>query len=362
MPATHLKYMTLDVFTSTVYAGNPLAVVFLPNDHTTNPITQRQKQTLAREFNFSETIFVHPPGANATSAKQRTIDIFTTTSELPFAGHPTIGAASWFLHHGPQAASSSFSTPNKEEEQVTHLVTKSGAIPISLAHQPSSSGPNNGGEGVVVARIAHNVHLHSKRFPLAELLRLHGSLAPFYTCASTSTEKEISFPIFSIVKGMTQVHVELPSLAALAAVTTAAGGELIGADSGYLDEGWDEGHCVVYFSVREVEDNEDNDDDDDQSGIRRPEVIRTRAVVGNLEDPATGSAASGLAAYLALSTPHTEKNIKKLMEFEVVQGVEMGRRSKIGVEVEMRDAETIAHVDLKGAAVKVSEGSIVVPP
>ena len=321
--ANHIRFVTLDVFTSQAYSGNPLGVVFLPDEKSSQipPLTQRQKQTIAREFNLSETIFVYP-GEGET----RTIDIFTTDMELPFAGHPTIGAASWFLSLGGTSS------------PVNRLITKSGEIPIAV----QQSGPSRGGG--VVAKIAHNVHLHSAKFPLRELLRLHPTLSPFFPADAEGSEA-VSFPVFSIVRGMTQIHVQLPSLEALAAVTPSAGGELVAADSGYLDEEWATGLALVYFYVRDVENSETG-----------ASVIRTRSIVGNLEDPATGSAASGLAAYLTLTGgqkgPH---------RYEIVQGVEMDRRSVIGVGVTVNEQGLIDTVELKGSAVKVSEGSILVP-
>ncbi|PLN81217.1 putative phenazine biosynthesis-like protein [Aspergillus taichungensis] len=321
--ANHIRFVTLDVFTSQAYSGNPLGVVFLPDENNSQipALTQRQKQTIAQEFNLSETIFVYP-GEGET----RTIDIFTTDMELPFAGHPTIGAASWFLSLGETSS------------PVNRLITKSGEIPIAV----QQSGPSRGGG--VVAKIAHNVHLHSAKFPLRELLRLHPSLSPFFPADAEGAEA-VSFPVFSIVRGMTQIHVQLPSLEALAAVTTSAGGELVTADSGYLDEEWATGLALVYFYVRDVENSETG-----------ASVIRTRSIVGNLEDPATGSAASGLAAYLTLKGgqkgPH---------KYDIVQGVEMGRRSVIGVGVTVNEQGLIDTVELKGSAVKVSEGSILVP-
>jgi len=80
-----LSFHTLDVFTEAPYAGNPLAVV-LGADH----LTTAQMQSIAREFNLSETIFVMAPRDTAHTARVR---IFFPTSEIPFAGHPTLGCA-----------------------------------------------------------------------------------------------------------------------------------------------------------------------------------------------------------------------------------------------------------------------------
>jgi trans-2,3-dihydro-3-hydroxyanthranilate isomerase len=78
----------VDVFTDKPLAGNQLAVVLDAKD-----IPVRLMQRIAREMNFSETTFVLPPEKPTHAAKVR---IFTPASELPFAGHPTIGTA-WVL-------------------------------------------------------------------------------------------------------------------------------------------------------------------------------------------------------------------------------------------------------------------------
>src|ERR1700742_5015018 len=79
------RFVTLDVFTGTRFAGNPLAVVLQPEGLDTPAM-----QTIAREFNLSETVFVSPPEDKSHRARIR---IFTPVSELPFAGHPTVGTA-----------------------------------------------------------------------------------------------------------------------------------------------------------------------------------------------------------------------------------------------------------------------------
>jgi trans-2,3-dihydro-3-hydroxyanthranilate isomerase len=79
------KYYTLDVFTDRPLAGNPLAVVI-----DSDGLDDDAMQAIAREFNLSETVFVLPPRDPVNTARIR---IFTPQAELPFAGHPTIGAA-----------------------------------------------------------------------------------------------------------------------------------------------------------------------------------------------------------------------------------------------------------------------------
>ena len=79
------RFVTLDVFTDTPFAGNPLAVVL-----DSEGLDDAAMQRIAGEFNLSETVFVLPPTEARHKARLR---IFTPTRELPFAGHPTLGAA-----------------------------------------------------------------------------------------------------------------------------------------------------------------------------------------------------------------------------------------------------------------------------
>lgn len=85
-------YLVLDVFTDTAFEGNPLAVV--PE---ANGLSDTQMQKIAAEFNLSETVFLLPAADANAAAKAR---IFTPRRELPFAGHPTIGAASVLAARG----------------------------------------------------------------------------------------------------------------------------------------------------------------------------------------------------------------------------------------------------------------------
>ncbi|NKC34377.1 PhzF family phenazine biosynthesis protein [Falsiroseomonas selenitidurans] len=80
-----MQFETCDVFTTTRHGGNPLAVV-----HGAAGLETAAMQAIAREFNLSETVFVLEAEAAAARARIR---IFTTARELPFAGHPNVGAA-----------------------------------------------------------------------------------------------------------------------------------------------------------------------------------------------------------------------------------------------------------------------------
>jgi trans-2,3-dihydro-3-hydroxyanthranilate isomerase len=80
-----LPYLILDVFTRTPLKGNGLAVI--PN---AAGLLDGEMQAIAREFNLSETVFICKPQNERNTASVR---IFTPHEELPFAGHPTVGAA-----------------------------------------------------------------------------------------------------------------------------------------------------------------------------------------------------------------------------------------------------------------------------
>lgn len=111
-----VPYHTLDVFTHRRFGGNPLAV--FPD---ARGIPEALLQTVARELNLSETVFVYPP---ATAAGTRRVRIFTPGAEVPFAGHPTVGTA-WFLVHAGEV------TP-PEGASAVRVVLEEGVGPVEV--------------------------------------------------------------------------------------------------------------------------------------------------------------------------------------------------------------------------------------
>ena len=318
-----LEFFTLDVFTSTRLEGNPLAVVRVPGS-LRDGLTQETKQRIAKEFNLSETVFLHEDdGGNdgrGPNARERRIDIFTTESEIPFAGHPTIGTAVLVRDHLQQTS-------------VNTLVARAG--PISL--QADAGGPER-----VRAGIPHDIHLHAKR--LADVVR---SDDPRLSPHPAIREAELRAPVFSIVNGMAFLLAKLPSLDVLAHVGRTPL-DLARIRDDLLDEGWRSGFIGRYYYVDVG--TEDGDGDGAEAGGRR---LRTRMVELNLEDPATGSAASALGSYLTL----TEE--KKGARFEITQGVEIGRKSVISVETTTRGGDgKLEEVWLGGTAVVVMSGTL----
>jgi trans-2,3-dihydro-3-hydroxyanthranilate isomerase len=90
-----LAYSVLDVFAERALEGNPLAVF-----HDARLLSDAEMQALARETNLAETTFIVPEDPEVEARDGVRVRIFTTQEELPFAGHPTLGTATWLhLHH-----------------------------------------------------------------------------------------------------------------------------------------------------------------------------------------------------------------------------------------------------------------------
>ena len=111
MPGTY-RYVVTDVFTDTPLQGNQLAVFTDARD-----IPEERLQPLAKEMAFSETVFVYPTDAEAHVR----IRIFTPASEIPFAGHPTLGTA--------------FVLAQPMQLEVIAIETGSGIVPVWLERE-----------------------------------------------------------------------------------------------------------------------------------------------------------------------------------------------------------------------------------
>ena len=284
-----LQFVELDVFTTERFAGNPLAIVHMPREH--SDLTHTQKQLIAKEFNLSETVFLHE-AADAESPIR--IDIFTVNAELPFAGHPTIGTGWYLLSKAP-------------ERDVVTLRTKAGDIPVR----------RDGSR--VRLRVPIDFKVHEPY--------IHPSLKGLQRKLTDADCVNAVEPVASVVKGMTFILLQVASEDALARMQPYP--ERFQITS--LGE-W-AGFVGVYAFFE-----------------RADGVVRTRMFDGMFEDSATGSAASTLAGWLAQKKGHGR------WQLDIVQGVEMGRRSEISVAVEVGSDARIQNIELGGAAVEVMEG------
>ena len=279
---TRLSFSTLDVFTATPFKGNQLAVVQVPASLS---LLQDAKQAIARESNFSETVFLHEatPGSS-----QHGLDIFTPEQELPFAGHPVIGTICKICQY-----------VNPPLNSVV-LLTKAGPI----------RGVYDGENKRAEAKIPHNVRIHKASVPGNVVLECQPHLMKLSASA-------MEVLLVSIVKGLTFLLVNLPSLTS----------HLEKLDPGCqvrirhlinLDHGWAPSFTGIYYYVIISDKNQD---------ITR---IRTRMFEPGIgEDPVTGSAACTLAAFLALK----DGRAKRTYRYAIEQGVEMDRAGEVHIRV-----------------------------
>ncbi|KAF2417517.1 Diaminopimelate epimerase-like protein [Tothia fuscella] len=306
MEKSGIDYATLDVFTKEKFTGNQLAVVHIPE----TGLSQELKQAIAAEFDYSETTFVEK--AKGEEGNVWNLNIFITTAELPFAGHPVIGTACYVL--------SALENENQEIVKGAFL-TKAGRV--ELEYDPA--------KGTAQAAIPHNIHIHEAPYLKNDLKRLQPSVGRLPEAS----------PVVSIVKGMTFVLVELDSLDSLQFVNTTP----------YhvntpFDEGWGDSFaaCYLYYKLPSSDSNSRN--------VR----LRTRMIESGLEDAATGSAACTLSSYLSM----VEGKAGETVKYEITQGVEMGRRSQIFVDIKLDGKNKVETVHLSGGAVQVMEGKLFV--
>lgn len=288
------RLYTLDVFTSKPLNGNPLAVVTDGDG-----LTQSTMQAVAREMNLSETVFVQRPTNNRALARLR---IFTTTHELPLAGHPVIGT--WFLlaELGVVPAS---------EGQVRVLQqTGAGILPVEFTFQ-------DGRPKLVTMtqKPAKFVRAAINRAALAGALGLKP--ADFAS----------DLPLEFVSTGISNLMLPLkrPGVLAKIHMNMRALARLISR------------HATLAYCFA--------------LGARGRVFARGMVPWGLQEDPATGSAGGSLGAYLV-----EHGRLRPAETLRITQGVEMGRPSEIRVEVGAEHGRLVPRVS--GSAVRIFEGHI----
>jgi len=288
------RLYTLDVFTTKQYAGNPLAVITDGDG-----LAQAKMQAIAREMNLSETVFVQRPTNNGALARLR---IFTTTRELPLAGHPVIGT--WFL------LAELGVVPASEGHVQIMRQTGAGILPVELGFHD--------GRPVRVTmtqKPARFVAAKLNRAALAEALGLKAAeldptLPPEFVSTGISN---LMVPVRSR-KILPTIHMNMRALAQLIARN---------------------GVMAYCFAL----------------GSKGKAFARGMLPWGLVEDPATGSAGGSLGAYLV-----EHERLKPAETLTILQGVEMGRPSEIQVEVMSARGRLVPKVS--GSAVRVFEGHI----
>jgi trans-2,3-dihydro-3-hydroxyanthranilate isomerase len=180
------RYVVCDVFTDVPLAGNQLAVFTDARD-----LDSLTMQSLAREMSFSETVFVLPPASEDADVRIR---IFTPARELPFAGHPTLGAA--FVLAGPL------------QKIVIRIETDAGVVPVELERE---------GPKIVFGRMEQPIPVWSPVANAAEILTAVGAAS-----ASLPVERYDLGPghVYLELGSPAEVAALKPDLAALAEATS----------------------------------------------------------------------------------------------------------------------------------------------
>lgn len=231
-------------------------------------------------------------------------------------GHPTIGSAVYAL--GTLSDSSS-------DTRSGRLLLNAG--PTLCRYNPSTR--------VAKAEIAHDFHEHTQYpFTVEDVYALQPGLKGLGLSHD-------AIAVVSPVRGMNFTVCELPSLEALAAVSTST------KPSPKLDDEWNTGFTGSYYFVYTASPSKDANEVEQI-------VFQSRMIEGLFEDAATGSAGCGFACYAAL-----KKASSRVTHFLITQGVEMGRKSSIEVTVTLTsDLKFVDKVELGGTAVMVIEGVV----
>lgn len=298
------RFVTLDVFTQTPFAGNPLAVVL-----DAEGLDTAAMQRIAAEFNLSETVFVLPPEEKRRKARLR---IFTPARELPFAGHPTIGAAVLLaLRDGRSGLADATAFGLEEEIGVISCVVETG------------EGKFREGSG-------------RARFTLPVLPEYLGEgPEPEAIAAALGLEPaEIGFGLHAPSR-----HGVGPAFTFVPLASTDALGRTRLDQAGFAALGEP---CALYLYALDPE------------GIGHRYQARMFAPhLGVPEDPATGSAAAAFAGVMMQFEPLGEGT----HEVAIRQGVAMGRPSEIGLQIVIASG-ALRSVEIAGAAVVMSEGTL----
>ena len=287
------RFYTCDVFTDRMFSGNPLAVLT-----DARGLDEQSMQSVAREFNFSETTFVTPPTDTRHTARVR---IFTPSRELPFAGHPTVGTA--------------FVLASLSADQHLHqlvLEENVGPVPVRIEH--------SGGRVVrctfTSARLPERLDAEPPSIQaLAEMLQLR--------------KDQIVAPaeVWSCGVPYLLIHVASPDALRRAQL-----------DHTHWRATLSSAVTQEVYPVAQL----------------APATWQVRMFApgaGVAEDPATGSAAAALAGWLVRHTASQSST----QRWTILQGEAIGRPSRIELEADTRNG-VVQAVRVGGASVMVSDG------
>ncbi|MEM8839872.1 MAG: PhzF family phenazine biosynthesis protein [Pseudomonadota bacterium] len=299
-------YAILDVFAKTPLKGNPLAVVLEADD-----LDDETMQKIAGEFNLSETVFVRTPEDPSNDAALR---IFTPGKELPFAGHPTVGAAVLLARQKSGPVDESTDAAVVLEERV-------GLVRAGVVVRPDRTGHAT----FTVPKKPEEVGPSVSRVLLAEALGLDEDDIGFARHRPAIYSAGNPFTLVP-VRSVNAVNAVRPNLSA-----------------------WDRA-----FSMSDAT----NAFIYTPGGVASDAAFHARMFwpeAGLGEDPATGSAVASLAgAIVDFDRPGNGTH-----QFLIEQGFAMGRPSQMMLEIDIENDDIFA-LRIGGDAVILAEGTLFV--
>jgi trans-2,3-dihydro-3-hydroxyanthranilate isomerase len=300
------SFYTADVFTDRIFGGNQLAV--FPE---AAGLSDRQMQSIAKEFNLSETVFVFPPESPANTKRLR---IFTPGEEVPFAGHPTVGTGHILASIG--------AVETREGKNRVIFEENVGPVPVDILMQEGSP--------VFCTLTAAKLPERGPEPPSASVIASVLSLDDSDLLSGQDQPETFSC-------GLPFLFVPVRDRAALNRISLNQH-----LWTSHLRDAW--ANAVFVFCY-----------DPELPGSD----IRARMFApgfGIAEDSATGSAASALAGYLAAR----DSRQVGLLQWVIEQGFEMGRPSLLFLEAE-KERGRLVEVRVGGSSVLVSQGTLTVP-
>jgi len=295
-------YALVDVFAENPLEGNHLAIFA-----DARGLSDEEMQSLARETNLSETTFIFPRGAEIEQKQGVRVRIFTVSEELPFAGHPTLGTASWLYWNHPSL---------RGAETIT-LDLNVGPIPVRF----SPSDPRRHG---VFGTMRQND-------PIFGAIQSHTAVAGVLGLPVADLDHEL--PIQTVTTGNPFIIVPLKSMDAAARLVVPHTVQV----KDYLKQ---HDAKFFYFITRAERGKAD---------------WHARMQFYNGEDPATGSAAGPAIAYL-VRHGQVASGESIIME----QGVEMLRPSRLYVSAKLA-GDKVTEVFVGGRTICVATGRFFLP-
>lgn len=300
-PVSSRSYEIFDVFTGEALSGNPLAIV-----HDAAGLDDKRMQAIAREFNLSETVFVMPSENPLHTAAIR---IFTPDFEMPFAGHPTVGTAI------------ALAARQREGEDADMLITLEEKIGVVRCGVRFSK------EGIFaefdLPKLSQRLDIEVEKETAAAALGLGTHEIGFENYVPS---------VWSA--GVPYLLIPVHDLIAAAKISL---------DRAFASENLPEigGRPVsIYAYCRET--------------LLFDSAFHARMfdTVGNIyEDPATGSAVAAFSG----AVHHFDKPMDGVTTLWIEQGMEMGRPSRIRLEIDV-EGQKLTGGRIGGSAVKMAEG------